>query len=739
MKHTGKIGLLIVLAAVIVLGFFFLRQEEPVIWHEIPPRGQVAPSIPKLNHVLYLNEFFQDYESLKAVDETPAKKFKAGVTSLAVLQGEWHNDGDSILINGQTAAVKVWIPEGLITRHRLELLEVELNCSRRSKVEILEHSRVAKSPELLLHQFEVLAGRTGPDDSLKTLLVHLPGQFKGDEIIIRVTPLSTQNLRIRLGGVYLLNRSYKSIADMPQYGFFQYGINNLRRVKSMFMRAGSSMSYSIRIPEIKGNKERKERVIIDGYLGSAEGKLVIFDLWVNGKKQLSQRVTHRPAYFRFKVSPRQGQIKWRIDLKGAPDRVGVLGNVAFYRPFKIAEPKHVVYYLIDSLRADMGGEHRVARMIENRFKDGAVFTSAYANAARTEDSLPALFTGKYKFVLVEKDELTPFVPEKEVLLAEYFKGKGYVTAAFINNPCLEQSNCTQGFDFVDKCWLPLEQTALYPTEEKYKNLKYGHMELYIRDIVRRNKDKPLFLFIHTMEPHMPYEPPVSKRVHSRNTDKKVLEHLFRTVTLSPEHPLLEQPEKEHLRALKSLYKDQVILAEEFFGKIHDHLEEAGVIDKHSLTILSSDHGERFYEHRSWGHGAPDVYNEVLKIPMMIKGPGIEPGSYGYNVQLADIFPTIMAWMGDTPASWLVGQSLVGDNLKSHSRIIYSDGAGKKSMYSFIKGHMKVIIDGSNIRLYHLKNDPGETVDLSAQEEFRMLLEEAKTFRTALLRQKPLPN
>lgn len=734
MKHTGKIGLIIILAVAIAAGFFLLRRGEPVVWEEVLPAETQKHHLKKLNRVLYLNSFFKHYQSLSPNQEQPVKKFKAGISSLEVLEGERRNDGDSLLITGRSVALKVWIPGGIISGHGLEFLEIELNSSRGATLDVLEQRPDKKSPQPLLHTFKLLAGRTGKEDDLRTLTVQLPRRFQGEAVTLRVNSVSGRNLRLRLGGVLLLTRSYKAVENMPQLGIFQYGTNNLRQMKSVFMRAGSTLTYTIHTGPPKG---KDGRVIMDGYLGSAEGKLVVFDLWVNGKKKLSQRVTHRPAYFRFKVAPRKGLIQWRIVLKGAPDRVGALGNVAFYRSFDRAVRKHVIYYLVDSLRADKGGVKRP--LMETRFKDGAVFTSAYANATRTADSLPVTFTGKYKFILVEKDELTPYVPESELLLAEYFKRKGYVTAAFINNPWLEQSNCVQGFDFVDKCWLPVEKASAYPTEEEYKNLKYGHMELNIRDVVRRNKDKPLFLFIHTMEPHVPYEPPPGKRIYSKGADKKILDHLFSTVTRSPDYPTLENPGKTQLQVLKSLYKDQVLLANESFGRIHDELERSGVINKHSLTILTSDHGERFYEHRSWIHGPPDVYNEVLRIPLMIKGSGIQSGRFAFNVQLADIFPTIMHWLGDPPSGNMVGKSLLLQPEAANRRVIYSDGTGKEPQYSFIKGDLKVIIDAAGAGIYNLNMDPGETVNLASQGQYKSLLEEAKRFRRQFKRLKIAPS
>ena len=392
----------------------------------------------------------------------------------------------------------------------------------------------------------------------------------------------------------------------------------------------------------------------------------------------------------------------------------------------------MVLYLIDALRADKCGIDE--KIFETHFKEGAIFESAYANAARTGDSLPALFSGKYKFTLVKKDEKVPYVREKEFLLAEYFKSRGYTTAAFINNPWLHRTNASQGFDFINHCWDHVKQASAFPSEQDYVHLKYGQMEKYLDEFVQRNKDKPLFIFIHTMEPHVPYEPPETMRKYSKAADPGILNTLFKKVTQSPSYPGLTDPDARQLKVLKSLYKDQVLIANDFFRRIYGYLQAQSVIDPSTLLILTSDHGERFYEHKSWIHGPPDLYNEVLRIPLMVKGPGIVPGTYGENVQLVDIYPTIIDWLtrpGDRfyrhPAD-LVGNSLIGKKITFSGRVIYADGTGKDFQYAYIKDKMKVVMDGEKVEVYDLDTDPGETVNLSKDLRYVKWIAAAKAYR-----------
>lgn len=257
------------------------------------------------------------------------------------------------------------------------------------------------------------------------------------------------------------------------------------------------------------------------------------------------------------------------------------------------------------------------------------------------------------------------------------------------------------------------------------------MEKYLHEFVLAYKNRPVFIFIHTMEPHVPYEPPEKMRKYSAKANRNILKTLFKNVTQSPKYPKLTDPDAEQLNVLKSLYKDQVLIAHDFFNKVNDYLKAELIINKSSMFILTSDHGERFYEHRTWIHGPPDVYNEVLRIPLMIKGPGIKPGVYNKNVQLVDIYPTIIDWFGDRPLKGLVGNSLFDYMNKRDElftgRIIYIDGTGNFPQYAYIKDKIKVIINSDKIEVYDLEKDPGELINLRKGLQFKGLIASAKAF------------
>ena len=82
--------------------------------------------------------------------------------------------------------------------------------------------------------------------------------------------------------------------------------------------------------------------------------------------------------------------------------------------------------------------------------------------------------------------------------------------------------------------------------------------------------------------------------------------------------------------------------------------------KNTMIILTSDHGEEFYEHKSWHH-THSVYNETIKVPLIIKF--FNSNNMGKKIQkfarLIDIMPTILEALGINSSKYQMdGKSLL---------------------------------------------------------------------------------
>jgi arylsulfatase A-like enzyme len=168
------------------------------------------------------------------------------------------------------------------------------------------------------------------------------------------------------------------------------------------------------------------------------------------------------------------------------------------------------------------------------------------------------------------------------------------------------------------------------------------------------------------------------------------------------------------------YLGEVAYTTEQIGLVLDAIDR-NELGSRAVCILTGDHGEAFGEHNTQYH-ATTLYEELLHVPLLIRGPGIARRRIKVPVSVTDLGPTILDLMGQpTPASFL-GQSLVpllaGKKLEFERPIVAESGRGMRAMV--FPDQYKLILDERNgtIELYDLANDAGELRNLYDLPEAR---------------------
>ena len=100
-----------------------------------------------------------------------------------------------------------------------------------------------------------------------------------------------------------------------------------------------------------------------------------------------------------------------------------------------------------------------------------------------------------------------------------------------------------------------------------------------------------------------------------------------------------------LAHLLALYDGEIRYADTEVGRVLDHLTARG-LDRSTLVVITSDHGEEFLDHGSWEH-QKTLYEEVVRVPLAIRGAGLEPRRVRAPVSALDGAPT--SWLGGVPA------------------------------------------------------------------------------------------
>ncbi|MCZ6782824.1 MAG: sulfatase [Proteobacteria bacterium] len=399
------------------------------------------------------------------------------------------------------------------------------------------------------------------------------------------------------------------------------------------------------------------------------------------------------------------------------------------------EPVHIVIYLIDTLRRDRLGVYGYPRPtspnIDALARDAVVFDNAYAPAPWTLPSIASLMTATYPvdhgvlFLGQQIGEGLSTLPER---LGEL----GFATGGFVVNPTAEASGIRRGYD--------------------HFGVKAG--PLFVGRWLRGVGAGPFFLYVHTAEPHAPFRPPaelvqrfgrVQPALHQRITrDTELLLDLLRadrdaglapgTRDNSDQQDTARQRLSRDRKAIDVLYDASVAWADANLGQIISLLKEMGFWER-TLLIVTSDHGEEFFEHRGVGH-SQSLYAELVRIPMIWRFPANQAGGIRVDapVTLVDVMPTILDYLGrrdltenDIGRSFLdllkqpdagAPEEPVVTSVRINRRNYYRPAKEQRGDFnvSVVEGRWKGIwnIEPDSFELFDTEADPGERRDVASE-------------------------
>jgi arylsulfatase A-like enzyme len=93
------------------------------------------------------------------------------------------------------------------------------------------------------------------------------------------------------------------------------------------------------------------------------------------------------------------------------------------------------------------------------------------------------------------------------------------------------------------------------------------------------------------------------------------------------------------------------------GKVLQALDRKGLRDS-TLVVFTADHGEGFDPARGRTHHGGRLHADLLRVPLLIAGPGVEPGETDQRTSLVDVMPTVLEALGVPAPGGLDGRSVV---------------------------------------------------------------------------------
>ncbi len=352
--------------------------------------------------------------------------------------------------------------------------------------------------------------------------------------------------------------------------------------------------------------------------------------------------------------------------------IGIWGNPVIrngrQEKEKVDKPQNVILIWADTLRPDhlsfYGYKRETSPHLAKMAREGVTFKDSISQATWTKVSTPSMMTSLYP-LSNGVHEFYDRLPSSATTMAEVFYDSGYATLNFTGVLFTGKfTNLHQGFEEVNED-VSLSDLTSSKISREYVDRLMPWLESH--------RSVPFFVFLHLFDPHDPYKPrppydtmwadPNYDKQHQKETEK-VLE-----VMTDPLTKMFKMPNKAELIKAgidpkkytehnKNLYDGAIRGMDSEIGRLIERLRHLQ-LDKNTLIVFASDHGEEFLEHGASFHGQ-SVYSELTNTALLFWSPEFLPKDkvVKETVENLDVMPTILELCGLKGPKEMQGQSMV---------------------------------------------------------------------------------
>jgi arylsulfatase A-like enzyme len=412
-------------------------------------------------------------------------------------------------------------------------------------------------------------------------------------------------------------------------------------------------------------------------------------------------------------------------------KIAIPGDFLQMKPLSSRSgPPHVFVYLVDTLRADSlssyGSRRPSSSQIEAFAHDGVIYENAWSPSSWTLPAVVSVLTGVYPFrhgIMVGD---VKFSEDNSPSLAALLTGAGYeslgISHSFVASDRFGLHVGFQQFHLFDH---------LTGDELRSQEVRKALLAALLQ---RQDPTRPIFAYLHTVDPHSPYTLTEEGQAYAEQSPGKLDPRKYLPITFMVEGIGSDPGEVEHLRAL---YDGEVAFTEHEFGRFLTMLKLLDLYEN-SVIVLLSDHGEEFNEHGGFDHGRT-LYEEQLRVPLIVKYPGSKWAGtrVSKRVSTVDIAPTLLGLAGVEPDNLILdGHSLLPSDLsdpRSDRRVLFAEvnpaaspQLGSVNYRALVQGDLKCIESLMDLdqfgrpvpqwQTFDLGSDPGEARALDANSE-----------------------
>ncbi len=404
---------------------------------------------------------------------------------------------------------------------------------------------------------------------------------------------------------------------------------------------------------------------------------------------------------------------------------------------------NIVIIVVDTLRSDHLSTYGYARPTSPNLSrvaaQGVLFENAFAASSWTVPSHASLLTGRYPHEHGTESGFDP-LDHRYPTLSEALRDRGYRTGGFSANTLFfcKRLGFDRGFlhfeDYFETVGDMVSRTMLGREFNTLVRPRIGLVDAPARrhasDInnetlgwIDRAPGRPFMVFLNYFDNHQPYLPPAPYRTRFQTNPQAPVgaanSLLFRDVGgLSP----------EQIQAEVAAYDGATAYVDAQIGTLLAELPRRG-LDRNTLLIITSDHGESLGEHGLFGH-RQSLYRDEIQVPLVFWWPGHLPAGSRITAPVSNVnLPaTVLDLIGDDSPQFFPGDSLAklwtGSVLASPWPAPLSElsrlPSGSKEKLTY-HGWMKSLVTADwhyilhekfGPQLYKWSADPDETKDLA---------------------------
>ncbi len=356
-------------------------------------------------------------------------------------------------------------------------------------------------------------------------------------------------------------------------------------------------------------------------------------------------------------------------------------------------------------------------------RSSVVFDRHVISSFPTMPARADILTGTFSYTHMGWEPL----PRHLTTLPEVLSKAGYLTMGVVDTPFFIRNGFGYDRGFDDFVWVRGQGDDTRPHERSDARSTWRSEEdrLVARTMseaerwLERHHEERFFLYVDTWDPHEPWDAP--EYYTARYREGYGGEQIYPAYGDWREAGLA----REEVDLGHATYCGEVTMVDFWVGRLLAKLDALG-LRENTIVFFTSDHGFYFGEHdyfgkAEWVHepeasvtedsmvpewlpeswlltvGWSPLYKELTNVPLMVRGPGLEPGRRKAMTTAPDLAPTILELAGVEAPPTIRGDSfggvLTGASEDQHRSFVVSSWP----LY-FAEGELTMAVDSKSRRI-----------------------------------------